>query len=87
METIIGFIAGYYLGTRQGREGLERFLNSAREIAASEEVRDLAAGAADLAGGVLRQQLGGVIGASAADKAGAWIEKLFSGRTPLRIVS
>ena len=43
METIIGFIAGYLVGTRDGREGLERVRRSFHEIRTSPEVRKLAA--------------------------------------------
>ena len=43
VETVIGFAFGYWLGTRQGREGMQRALDSAREIWASPETRRLAA--------------------------------------------
>lgn len=39
MEVIIGFAAGYWVGTRQGREGLHRALDAAREIYGSPEAR------------------------------------------------
>ncbi len=41
MEVLIGFAFGYWVGTRQGREGLERAIDSAREIAAHPETRRL----------------------------------------------
>ncbi|MBO0803928.1 MAG: hypothetical protein J2P25_12750 [Nocardiopsaceae bacterium] len=41
MEVIIGFAAGYWVGTRQGREGLQRALDAAREVYASPEARRL----------------------------------------------
>ena len=43
METVIGFAFGYWVGTRQGREGMQKALDSAREIWASAEPRRLAA--------------------------------------------
>jgi hypothetical protein len=41
MEVLIGFAVGYWVGTRQGRQGLERAVDSVREIAASPETRRL----------------------------------------------
>ena len=41
MEVLIGFAVGYWVGTRQGREGLERAMDSVREIAAHPETRRL----------------------------------------------
>ena len=41
LEVVIGFAAGYWVGTRQGREGLQRALDSAREIWESPEARRL----------------------------------------------
>ncbi len=39
METLIGFAVGYWVGTRQGREGLGRALGTVREIWESPETR------------------------------------------------
>jgi uncharacterized protein (DUF58 family) len=39
MEVLIGFAFGYWVGTRQGREGLERAIDSVREIAAHPETK------------------------------------------------
>jgi len=41
METAIGFAIGYWVGTRQGRQGLQKALDSARDIWASPETRKL----------------------------------------------
>ena len=41
MEVLIGFAFGYWVGSRQGREGLERAIDSVREIAAHPETRRL----------------------------------------------
>jgi hypothetical protein len=41
MEVVIGFAVGYWVGTRQGREGLTRALDSARAIWESPETRHL----------------------------------------------
>jgi|HubBroStandDraft_5_1064220.scaffolds.fasta_scaffold277138_2 hypothetical protein len=42
METIVGFVAGYLVGARDGREGLERLRSSWHAIRTSPEVRKLA---------------------------------------------
>jgi hypothetical protein len=47
MEVLIGFAVGYWVGTRQGREGLERAMDSVREIAAHPETRRLLSGVVD----------------------------------------
>ena len=39
MEVLIGFAVGYWVGTRQGRQGLERALDTAREIWASPQTK------------------------------------------------
>lgn len=40
-QVIIGFAAGYWVGTRQGREGLQRAVDAARDIWESPEARRL----------------------------------------------
>ncbi len=42
METIIGFVVGYYVGTQDGRKGLQRLRDSVQGIARSAEARKLA---------------------------------------------
>jgi hypothetical protein len=43
VETVIGFAFGYWIGTRQGRQGMQKALDSAREIWQSPETRRIAA--------------------------------------------
>jgi hypothetical protein len=43
VETVIGFAVGYWVGTRQGRRGMQQALDSAREIWESPETRRMAA--------------------------------------------
>ncbi len=67
METIVGFVAGYLVGTREGRDGLERMRSSWHSIRTSPEVRKLAADAISLAEMAVRQRsgrasLGGAVG-------------------------
>jgi hypothetical protein len=39
VEVVIGFAVGYYIGTRQGRKGLQEAIESAQAIMASPETR------------------------------------------------
>jgi hypothetical protein len=39
VEAVIGFAVGYYIGTRQGRKGLQDAIESAQAIMASPETR------------------------------------------------
>jgi len=43
METAVGFALGYWIGTRQGRQGMQKALDSARDIWVSPETRRLLA--------------------------------------------
>jgi hypothetical protein len=69
METIVGFVAGYLVGTREGRDGLERLRSSWNSIRSSPEVRRLAADAVTAAETAVRRAstngfggLGGTVG-------------------------
>jgi hypothetical protein len=41
VEVVIGFVVGYMVGTRQGRQGMQHALDSAQAIWASPETRRL----------------------------------------------
>ncbi len=41
MEVVIGFVVGYFVGTRQGRQGMQHALDSAQAIWASPETKRL----------------------------------------------
>ena len=41
MEVVIGFAVGYWIGTSQGRQGIQKALDSAQAIWASPETRRL----------------------------------------------
>jgi hypothetical protein len=58
METIVGFVAGYLVGSREGREGLERLRSSWRAIRTSPEVRRLATEAVTVAEMAVRRSSG-----------------------------
>jgi hypothetical protein len=55
METIVGFVAGYLVGTREGRDGLDRLRTSWHAIRTSPEVRRLAGEAVTVAEMVVRR--------------------------------
>jgi hypothetical protein len=55
METMIGFIAGYLVGAKDGPSGLARVRRSLEAIRASPELRRLTAEAVGVAGAVVRQ--------------------------------
>jgi len=52
METIIGFVAGYLTGSKDGRAGPDRARNSLRDIANSAEARRMAGQAVAVAGSI-----------------------------------
>jgi hypothetical protein len=69
METIVGFVAGYLVGSREGREGLERLRSSWHSIRTSPEARKLAREAVAVAEMAVRRSsgrgglgLGGAVG-------------------------
>ena len=67
METIVGFVAGYLVGTREGKDGLDRLRSSWHSIRTSPEVRKLAADAISLVEATVRQRsgragIGGAVG-------------------------
>ena len=63
MGTIIGFVAGYLVGTREGKAGLERLKTSWNAIRTSPEVRKLAGDAMSVAEQAVRRvPVGGLSG-------------------------
>jgi len=60
MEVVVGFAIGYWVGTRQGRQGLERALDAARDIWESPETRHLLGEALSVLQGVA--PAGGILG-------------------------
>jgi hypothetical protein len=58
METVVGFVAGYLAGCRDGEEGLARLRESLKAIRDSPETRRMAGQAAALAGGMLQRAVG-----------------------------
>lgn len=62
METLIGFAIGYLVGTRQGRDGLEKMMSSLDAIRNSPEVKQMLVVGAATAGSAAKQVLGGTAG-------------------------
>ncbi len=61
MEVLIGFAVGYWVGTRQGRQGLQNALESAQAIWAHPETRKMLAegiSAAQTVAGPAMERLG-----------------------------
>jgi hypothetical protein len=59
MEAIIGFVAGYLVGSREGKAGLDRLRTSWDAIRTSPEVRRLAGEAVVLAEATFRRAASG----------------------------
>ena len=58
METIIGFVAGYLVGTREGKAGLKKLQESWQAIRTSPEAHRLAADALSFAEAAAKQASG-----------------------------
>jgi hypothetical protein len=59
METLIGFVAGYLTGCKDGENGVKRLRASAEAIVSSDEVKRLAAGAVSAAEAAMRRAASG----------------------------
>jgi hypothetical protein len=74
METFIGFVAGYLVGSREGKAGLERLKTSWNAIRTSPEVRKLATDAMSVAEQAVRRApvggIGGTVVRTLASRAG-----------------
>ena len=64
METIIGFVAGYLVGSRDGRDGLAKLKESWQAIRSSPQVRQLVADSVAIAGGAVRKTAAGGVTAA-----------------------
>jgi hypothetical protein len=59
METLIGFVAGYIAGCRDGQDGVKRLRATAEAIMSSGEVKRLTAGAMSFAEVAMRRAAAG----------------------------
>jgi uncharacterized membrane protein YjjP (DUF1212 family) len=64
IETLIGFAIGYVAGTQSGRDGLQKARESLDAIRQSPEVKQMILAGVTVAGGAVRQVLGGGAGAA-----------------------
>ncbi len=59
METLIGFVAGYIAGCKDGQDGVKRLRATAEAIMSSDEVRQLTTQAMSFAGVAVRRAASG----------------------------
>jgi len=81
METIIGFAAGYLVGAKEGRAGIDRLRTSLKAIANSPEARRLTAEAMSVAGTLMRQASARGAGATASGIAELVVRRVTEGGT------
>jgi len=70
METIIGFVAGYLAGSRDGKDGVKRLRESLEAIIGSPEVKRLAGEAMTMAEAAARKAAAGRSFGSLSDTVG-----------------
>ena len=90
METVIGFAFGYWVGTRQGRQGMQKALDSAREIWESPETRRVVAeglSALEAVTGPARETLGGKSAGRRSAIIGTVVDELIERRSGRRAAS
>jgi hypothetical protein len=90
VETVIGFAFGYWVGTRQGREGMQKALDAAREIWESPETRRVAAeglSALEAVAGPAREALGRRSGGRRSPIIAAVVDELIDRRDGRRAAS
>lgn len=78
MEALIGFVAGYLVGSREGKAGVQRLRESWNAIVTSPEVRRMAAEAVSIGEVVVKRassqglgQLGGTVARTVVQRAGS----------------
>jgi hypothetical protein len=57
LETLVGFAVGYYVGTQQGREGLDKALSAWRSLSKSEEFAGLTSNLVEMGSGLMKAGL------------------------------
>jgi len=84
VEVVLGFAVGYWIGTRQGRRGLQEALDSAQAILASPETRRLLGETLTViesAAGPARERLGGTSGRNRVALLGTVVDELIERRS------
>ena len=75
METLIGFVVGYVVGSRQGRDGLRRAWQSVDAIRSSPEVHEVVKAGRSIAATTARRVLSGNAGSMLAEAVDALAHK------------
>jgi hypothetical protein len=84
VEVVLGFAVGYWIGTRQGRKGLQEALDSAQAILASPETKRLLGEALtvlEAAAGPAMERLGGRSSRSRVALLGSVVDELIERRS------
>ena len=84
VEVILGFAVGYWIGTRQGRKGLQEALDSAQAILASPETKRLLGETLtvlEAAAGPAMERLGGRSSRSRVALLGSVVDELIERRS------
>jgi hypothetical protein len=84
VEVILGFAVGYWIGTRQGRKGLQQALDSAQAIWASPETKRLlgeALAGLEVVAGPAMERVGGRSNGSRVALIGSVVDELIERRS------
>jgi hypothetical protein len=84
VEVLIGFAVGYFVGTRQGRRGLQEAIDSAQAIMASPETRRMLSEAIstfETVAGPAMNRMGRGAGGSRAALIGSVVDELIERRS------
>jgi hypothetical protein len=84
VEVVLGFAVGYWIGTRQGRKGLQEALDSAQAIWASPETKRLLGETLSVlegAAGPAVERLGGRSGRNRVALLGSVVDELIERRS------
>lgn len=87
MEVVLGFVVGYWVGSRQGRKGLQQALDSAQAIWASPETRRVVGeglSVLEAAAGPALDRLGGKSNGTRAALIGSVVDELIERRQARR---
>jgi hypothetical protein len=87
VEVVLGFVVGYWVGSRQGRKGLQQALDSAQAIWASPETRRMVGeglSVLEAAAGPALDRLGGKSNGTRAALIGSVVDELIERRQARR---
>jgi hypothetical protein len=87
VEVVLGFVVGYWVGSRQGRKGLQQALDSAQAIWASPETRRVVGeglSVLEAAAGPALDRLGGKSNGTRAALIGSVVDELIERRQARR---